>query len=83
MTNRNGLFVFTGMTDNDHISFRGPASINSSNAPLVVVNGSAIGTLDEANRMVNIYDIATIEVKKNASEWGVRGANGVILIKTR
>jgi hypothetical protein len=62
---------------------RGERSFLGSNEPLVVVDGMAFGTLSEANSTLNVYDIKTIEVQKSASEWGVRGANGVILIYTK
>ena len=62
---------------------RGERSFMGSNEPLVVVNGMAFGTLSEANATINVHDIKTIEVQKSASEWGSRGANGVILIVTK
>ena len=62
---------------------RGERSFLGSNEPLVVVNGMAYGTLSEANATINVHDIKTIEVQKSASEWGSRGANGVILIFTK
>jgi len=65
-------------------NIRGPVSINNGgNEPRVVLDGQMIGTLNVANDMVNIYDIKTIEVQKNATQWGVFGATGVIIIKTR
>ena len=64
-------------------NIRGISSFLGSSEPLVVLNGIPIGTLDYANSMININDIETIEVQKSASEWGLRGANGVILIKTQ
>ena len=66
-----------------HISARGISSINSSTQPLVVLDGMAVGTISEANLLVNVYDIKTIEILKDAFEWGTRGANGVIVVKTR
>jgi len=61
----------------------GVSSINSSNEALVVLDGKEIGTLNEANLMINVHDVKTIEVVKDGAGWGVRGANGVIVIKTR
>jgi len=66
-----------------HFSKRGVSSINSSTEPLVVVDGRAVGTLSEVNYVLNVYDIKTIEIQKDAFEWGTRGANGVIIVKTR
>jgi len=59
---------------------RGPNSLTGSSEPLVVLDGVVLGTLGAANLSVNIHSVRTIEVQKNASSWGVRGSNGVILI---
>ena len=64
-------------------NIRGQRSLNLSNAPLVVVDGMPMGGLNDADNMLNVNDIDTIEVQKSSSEWGVRGANGVILVKTK
>jgi len=67
-------------------NLRGPTSIirtANNNQPMVVLDGQMIGTLAEADSKINIYDIKTIEVQKNATQWGTFGANGVIVIKTR
>jgi TonB-dependent starch-binding outer membrane protein SusC len=69
------------------IRIRGENSINGSSAPLYVVDGIAIepgpgGSLTG----INPKDIESIEVLKDAAStafYGVRGANGVILIKTK
>jgi len=66
---------------NESISIRGQNTLLGSTAPLVVIDGSptSIPIGD-----INVYDIKTIEVQKGGdSQWGVRGANGVILITTR
>ena len=63
--------------------FGGPTSINSNNEALVVIDGMAVGTLNDANLRLNVYDVKTIEILKDGAGWGVRGANGVIIIKTR
>ena len=61
---------------------RGPTTIFASTEPLVVLDGSALGTLSEANNMVIIQSIKTIEWQKSGMGMGVRGANGVIQITT-
>jgi len=63
--------------------FGGPSSIRSSNEALVVLDGMAIGTLNEANSRVNVFDVKTIETLRDGAGWGVRGANGVIIVNTR
>ena len=72
----------SGIAGGTTATLRGERSFLGSSEPLVVVNGMAFGTLNEANATLNVYDIKTIEVQKSASEWGMRGANGVILIVT-
>ena len=71
-----------GVSRNVTATIRGVRSILGPTEPLVVLNGMPFGTLNEANATLNVYDIKTVEVQKSASEWGVRGANGVILIVT-
>ncbi len=69
------------------VRIRGTTSIRSSNEPLYVIDGVEIqagpgGSLTG----INPHDIASIEVVKDpAGEamYGVRGANGVIIIKTK
>jgi TonB-linked SusC/RagA family outer membrane protein len=63
---------------------RGKNSLNNSNEPLIVIDGipSTGGNLAE----LNTNDIESINVLKDAaaaSIYGARGANGVILIKTK
>ncbi|HJU75606.1 MAG TPA: TonB-dependent receptor plug domain-containing protein [Gemmatimonadaceae bacterium] len=77
-------------TPDGHIAVQllsGPSSFYSSNAPLYVLDevpfqpgpgGALIG--------INPYDIASIKVLKNPTDtamYGVRGANGVIVITTK
>ena len=69
------------------VQIRGPTSFLLSNAPLYVVDGVPIepgpsGTLS----WLNPHDVASIEVLKDPSStamYGVRGANGVVVIKTK
>jgi TonB-dependent SusC/RagA subfamily outer membrane receptor len=69
------------------VRIRGATSINGNTEPLYVIDGQPIqagpgGSLQG----INPHDIASIEVVKDAAGlafYGVRGANGVILIKTK
>jgi TonB-linked SusC/RagA family outer membrane protein len=64
------------------IRIRGVNSINSSNSPLVVIDGFLGGDIDE----VNPNDIERIDVLKDASAlaiYGARASNGVIIITTK
>ncbi|WP_242083268.1 SusC/RagA family TonB-linked outer membrane protein [Aestuariivivens sediminis] len=67
--------------ENFKIRIRGANSITGSNEPLYVIDGqfSDIST-------INVNDIKSMEVLKDASStaiYGTRGANGVILITTK
>ena len=69
------------------VRIRGPTSILGSNEPLYVVDDIAVqpgpnGILSG----VNPYDIESIEVLKDVAStamYGVRGVNGVIVIKLK
>jgi len=65
------------------ITIRGITSVNSSNNPLIVVDGYPIpGDLST----IDMHDVQSIEVLKDAASasiYGSRGANGVILVTTK
>ena len=64
------------------IRIRGERSINSSNEPLILVDG--METSDISN--ISPEEVSSIDVLKDAATtaiYGSRGANGVILIHTR
>ncbi len=66
------------------IRIRGANSVNASNNPLFVVDGIALTSIDL--RDINVNDIESMEVLKDASAtavYGSRGANGVVIITTR
>jgi TonB-dependent SusC/RagA subfamily outer membrane receptor len=69
------------------VRIRGATSLNGSSEPLYVVDGVPVSTSNGRGLdWLNPADIAKIEVLKDAigtSAWGVRGANGVVLITTR
>ena len=73
------------------IRIRGNASIAGSNDPLIVIDGTPVtdmGVAGSANplSMINPNDIESIDVLKDASAtaiYGVRAANGVIIITTK
>lgn len=60
------------------ITIRGTSSINLSNEPLFVVNGSPVSDISD----ISPYDVKSISILKGSSAamYGSRGANGVILI---
>ncbi|MEP5133367.1 TonB-dependent receptor plug domain-containing protein, partial [Nonlabens ulvanivorans] len=64
------------------VVIRGQNSVNSGSAPLFVVDGIPLTNIDN----ISVEDIESLEVLKDASStaiYGSRGANGVILIKTK
>ncbi|QEC51327.1 TonB-linked SusC/RagA family outer membrane protein [Anseongella ginsenosidimutans] len=65
-----------------NITIRGTRSLNGGNSPLFVLDGVPVSDVDN----VNINDIATIEVLKDAAStaiYGARAANGVVLVTTK
>lgn len=61
-------------------------SFMSDTSPLFVVNGMAIGTdFSIIHSMVNPHEVSSLSVLKgsDASIYGSRGGNGVILIRTK
>jgi TonB-dependent SusC/RagA subfamily outer membrane receptor len=69
------------------IRIRGVNTFAGKADPLFVIDGLPLEPgIDGALTGINPQDIASIRVLKNASEtaaYGVRGANGVILITTK
>ena len=64
------------------VRIRGITSVNSNNNPLYIVDDVPISNINT----INPDDIASIEVLKDASStamYGVRGSNGVVIIKTK
>ncbi|WP_297906486.1 TonB-dependent receptor plug domain-containing protein [uncultured Parabacteroides sp.] len=62
------------------VRIRASASLNSPSDPLVVVDGIPMD-LSVLNTMP-VEDVSELRVLKDAGEYGVRGANGAIVIKT-
>lgn len=77
------VFLNSGSpTSSPRVIIRGVGTINSSTAPLYVVDGVVM----EDVQFLNPNDIESIEVLKDASSaaiYGARGANGVILVTTK
>lgn len=58
---------------------RGLATINGSSDPLFLVDGVEVESLS----FVNVYVVDKVEVLKDANMYGVKGANGAILVTTK
>ncbi|MFB2118172.1 SusC/RagA family TonB-linked outer membrane protein [Parapedobacter sp. 2B3] len=83
--------------DGIHIRVRGATSINATNNPLFIIDGTYVNntslqTFDTGGRAtspladISPADIESIEVLKDAtatSIYGARGANGVVIITTK
>ena len=69
------------VTSNNKIIIRGVNSMISSQDPLFVVDGSVVSTID----YILPVDVKSISVLKGpeASIYGTRGSNGVVLIETK
>lgn len=70
----------------DQLVIRGINSFNSGIEALVVVDGVAWGSFAAVNASITPRDVASISVLKDGGStaiYGVRGANGVVLIATK
>ncbi len=68
------------------IRVRGVGSISAGNEPLFVVDGLPLDVGGQAIETVNMNDVESIEILKDASAaaiYGSRGSNGVMLITTK
>lgn len=81
-----GLVITSASGDLDasvQVRVRGGISITQDNSPLYIVDGFQ---MNDALSIIDPLEIETIDVLKDASAtaiYGSRGANGVILIKTK
>lgn len=76
----------SGQPGRDAASFyiRGLSSINGSNTPLIIVDD--VEYQADQVQQINVNEIETITILKDASTtaiYGVKGANGVLVITTR
>jgi TonB-dependent SusC/RagA subfamily outer membrane receptor len=82
--------VVIGRTPDGSLTIRvrgGSSSVQGNNAPLYIVDGVPFApSTDGGLSGINAHDIQSIRVLKDAADitmYGVRGANGVIVIKTK
>lgn len=64
---------------NGELTLRGKNSINLSSSPLILVDGAQVDDLS----MVSVHDVETVTILRDGGIYGMRGANGVISVKTR
>jgi len=79
------IFAASGQPGaNTNVNLRGITSVNGNTEPLFIIDGAPV---DQDNfRSLNPNEIASISVLKDAGAtaiYGNRGANGVIIIKTK
>ena len=80
-----GVQVY-GNGNNIRVKVSGSESFMASTDPLFVVNGNPVGSdYSQLVAVVNPNDVVSLNVLKgsDASIYGSRGANGVILIRTK
>lgn len=83
-----GVSVTRGVSpsDDSSIKVRGTNTINSGSTPIYVVDGLVMDNSFGFYNSINVNDVESIEVLKDASAtalYGARGANGVIVITTK
>lgn len=83
-----GVFISqpTRPTDDASIKIRGINTINGSTDPIYVIDGMVMDNTFSGFNAVNLNDVASIEVLKDASAtalYGSRGSNGVVVITTK
>lgn len=83
-----GVFVSapTRPSDDATIRVRGINTINAGASPIYVVDGVIMENNQGGFNAVNVNDVASLQVLKDASAtalYGSRGANGVIVITTK
>ena len=71
--------VITGYGSQRSVTIRGTRSFYGDSTPLYLIDGVIVDSLEG----LNIYDVDYVEVMKEGSIYGSRGANGAILVYTR
>lgn len=64
------------------VIIRGANSFKMNNEPIFVVDGMVYGNSSDVDNGLNVKDIEKVEVSKEGLDYGVRGANGAIVITT-
>jgi TonB-dependent starch-binding outer membrane protein SusC len=82
-----GVMITQNAEGGISVRIRGQTTLNGNTEPLFVIDGQAIQAGPGGALVgINPQDIASIEVLKDAASlafYGVRAANGVVLIKTK
>ncbi len=68
------------IVENDgRVAIRGLGSVNSGVYALILFDNSEVKSLDE----INLFDVESVEVIRDGTLYGFRGANGVIKVRSR
>ena len=82
-----GVLITQNAEGGISVRIRGQTTINGNTEPLFIIDGLPIEAGPGGSLVgINPHDIASIEVLKDAASlafYGVRAANGVIIIKTK
>jgi TonB-dependent SusC/RagA subfamily outer membrane receptor len=77
----------SGSKDNPMVRVRVSSSVQNDVEPLFVIDNTRVGnSYQSAASMVDVNDIKSVSVLKDVSStsmYGMQGANGVIVIKTK
>ena len=68
------------------VQIRSTTSLLGDSSPLFVLDGRYISSFDQLRQTVDVVDIASVDIIKGASagtRYGIRGAKGAIVIKTK
>src|SRR3989441_3862979 len=81
-----GLTIRRAPDGHPVLHLRGETTLMGDEEPLIVVNGIPLGPNAGNLSAVNLHDIETVQALRDAAvtaAYGIRGANGVILIRTK
>lgn len=76
----------TSPSESSTIKIRGTNTINAGTSPIYVVDGLVMGNDFGFFNTINVNDVESVQVLKDASAtalYGSRGANGVIVVTTK
>lgn len=75
----NALVPNVNVSSDGSVSIRGQRSLTGNNNAMILLNNQEIGSVLD----VSIYDVKSVEILKDGEGFGSRGANGVVVIRTK
>ncbi|MBO6068525.1 MAG: TonB-dependent receptor plug domain-containing protein [Bacteroidales bacterium] len=75
----NALVPNVNVSSDGSVIIRGQRSLTANNNAMILLNNQEIGSVLD----VNIYDVKSVEIIKDGVGYGSRGANGVVVIRTK